>query len=260
MVSLGEVNSRDLCCKMVHLNSSHLFQNQTSISVAEAQPNYDEKRKKISEQNSKRSEKYGYKHPVYWERVLCLSHSSKTTCFRCELCTLFLEQHKLRCSWNITNTSCKTMKSRQCDWSVAMNVLEQHKLRCFRNNPNTTLSDKPSQYKVRTTVCESDCVPSMAKGFPTVSSLQSASMETSKSNRALSMMNASRLGGSVLHHRHTHHKSEREALIEDNKSQTVEKNPVNQINSPNFLRLPRSRAGSCVCGSHPLCHLYRGWD
>lgn len=73
--------------------------------------------------------------------------TAKTTCFRCELCTLFLEQHKLRCSWNNTNTSCKAIKSWQCDWSVAMNVLEQHKLRCFRNNTNTTLSDKPSQNK-----------------------------------------------------------------------------------------------------------------
>lgn len=67
------------------------------------------------------------------------------------------------------------------------------------------------------------CVPSMAKGFPTVSSLQSASIETSKSNRALSMMNASRVGGSVLHHQHTHTQThtphahtnrDREALIE----------------------------------------------
>lgn len=63
------------------------------------------------------------------------------------------------------------------------------------------------------------CVPSMAKGFPTVSSLHSASIETSKSKRALSMMKASRAGGSVLHHKHTH-RFKRKALIEDNSTKT----------------------------------------
>lgn len=122
-----------------------------------------------------------------------------------------------------------------------------------------TMSPKVIKKNKCVFVCESACVPSMAKGFPTVSSLQSASIETSKSNRALSMMNASRAGGSVLHHRHTNTTRVREACFTDNWPQTFEDlfirfTRTSFSHSENLYRNPIFRAVI------PLCHLYRRWD
>lgn len=168
---------------------------------------------------------------------------------------LLYENKKLLCAWSFN----KTM--------VWIGVIKVTSFVTFKNvcTPEERLTSEffhecqydflSSHWKSKCVfLCKSALVPSMAKGFPTVSSLQSASIETSKSNKALSMMNASREGGSVLHHRHT-----------NTHTQTWERclQTLRQIYLHIFL-LPLESAGTwyglgTTC-QLATCHSNRGWD